>query len=117
MQLALHNPYTYFCSSSKAGQCLTDTTGANSQSMVITDASLRFLFACTRLNLPTYHTVLLLQLLLPGTISTSLKCTKHVTDSGSICGGCSINYVQLIKLHLFLKGLSAPDVLHLLINS
>ena len=34
----------YFCSSSKTGQCLTDTT-ANSQSTVITDASQ--LFACT----------------------------------------------------------------------
>ena len=45
----------YFCSSSKTGQCLTDTTGANSQSTVITDASLCFLFTSTRLNLPTYH--------------------------------------------------------------
>ena len=31
---------------------------------------------------------------------TSLKCAKHVTNSGSIRGGCSINYVQFIKLHV-----------------
>ena len=30
---------------------------------------------------------------------TSLKCAKHVTDSKSIREGCSINYVQFIKLH------------------
>ncbi len=48
--------------------------------------------------------------LAPSVALTSLKCTKQVTDSGSICGGCSINYVQFIKLHFFLKGLSAPNV-------
>ena len=31
---------------------------------------------------------------------TSLTCAKHMTNSGSIRGGCSINYVQFIKLHL-----------------
>ena len=36
----------------------------------------------------------------PSVALTSLKCTKHVTDSGSIRGGCSINYVQFIKLHV-----------------
>ena len=38
--------------------------------------------------------------LVPTVAHMLLKCAKHVTDSGSICGGCSINYVQFIKLHI-----------------
>ncbi len=36
----------------------------------------------------------------PSVALTSLKCAKQVTDSGTIHGRCSINYVQFIKLHL-----------------
>ena len=80
----------------KAGQSLTDTT-ANSQSTVVMDATLRFLFARTSRLSPYCHCSD--HYPVPSVAHTSLRCAKNVTDSGSIRGRCSINYTQFIKLH------------------